>query len=453
MVAARGAENRLHVDGRAVEAGMLRQQVARAALVALFPVFAPTAPAQRTSAVDELLHGAGWEESVVETDHYELRLAGPATDGAELGLVLEAAYLQFEALFRAAPRARRGERVVVHLVPDRETWLARMRDAGIEPPAGADFAHYSPADDRVFVYRQRTDWLTRSVLIHAACQQFHCKCKPKNRDLARTWIAMALGDHLATHTWDGKTLVLGAATTIDPADMMGRALQRIDPGSFDPTKLYVEGLAHAEVGFAIVRFALDGEDRARRKGFEKLALGYSGSKLDQETYTTRLGEPVELVQALLPWLAQHQSPLRTLAGDWEDLGQRRLVGSAPGRGAEAVAAFKRPFERLRVRVPRGDLQGRIGGVILHHQDDDHWLRAFVTADGVLVRETRRGELAREYELVLAGTEPVELELERVDDGFLVRAGAEERHLREVAGERPGLFVREGPLELTLLDRR
>jgi hypothetical protein len=202
-----------------------------------------------------------------------------------------------------------------------------------------------------------------------------------------------------------------------------------------------------------VRVALDGDDRTRRKGFEKHALGYSVSKLDQVTYATRLGDPVLLVNELLPWLEAQQSPLRALVGDWEDKGERRIVGQSDVAGAEALAGFKRPFERLHVRVPRGDLGTTIGGVTLHQTDEGHWLRALVTLDGVLVRETRQGAVAREYELASSGSEPVELHIERSGDGFLVRADGEEVIVREVQGDHPGLFVREGPLELTLLDWR
>lgn len=432
---------------------MVTRRLARVALLAWLSGLAPSALAQRTVARDEIPPACWSQETVVETKNYELHVLGPAQDAEELGRVLEAAREQFKAFFRAAPRGR--ERVAIHLAPDRASWLECMRARGIEPPSNADFAHYAPEEDALFVYRQRSEWLTRAVLIHGACQQFHCKCKPKNRDLVRTWISMGLGDHMSVHTWDGKTLALGARPLLDPTDLLARAQERLDPARFDPQRLYEEGLMHAEVGFALVRYVLEGDDAARRQAFEKLALGYTGSKLDASTYTAKLGSPVEVATELHAWLARNQQPLRATIGEWEDRGAGRLIGSVELEGGFAVADFKQAFELLRLRLPAGEVDGLSGGVTFRYDDDLSWYRMLVTSAGVFVREIRHGRIAREHELPFAvevGT-PVEIELRRSGDDYLVRCGTEEVLVNDVQAPHLGLFVREGPLEIEVLEVR
>ncbi|MAF65495.1 MAG: hypothetical protein CMJ84_07540 [Planctomycetes bacterium] len=278
------------------------------------------------------------------TRHFRLIVSGTIEEAQEAGEVLELARERLKALFRAQPARKKGARHTVRILENRLSWLTAIRSRGVEPPALADFVHYLPDEDTVFLYGGETAYARRALLLHGATQQFHCQAKPKNRDLVRTWLTMGLADHLSMHTWDGKTLTLGVLPLACDDDIFGRARAALTAQEFNPAALFEDGIAQPEICMVLIRYLLDESKPARRKKFTKLGLGYNGSKLHPQTYVRLLGDPESLSAQLIDWIDTHQLVLETVAGHWEDRGQGGLYADA--LGGEARALFKSSPERL-----------------------------------------------------------------------------------------------------------
>lgn len=301
------------------------------------------------------------EDVVHTTRHYRLVVDGTPEEAEQAGVVLELAREQLKKIFRAEPPRNRDGLPTVRFLQDRETWLASIRACGVEPPAGADLVHYLPEQDIVFIHGGESAYARRALLLHGATQQFHCKAKPKNRDLVRTWLTMGLADHLSMHTWDGKVLTLGVLPIVCNEDIFGRARDALTAADFDPRALFVDGIAQPEICMVLVRYLLDETKPSRRKKFTKLGLGYTGSKLHPETYARMLGAPEQLSDELIEWIDDHQLTLQTLSGLWEDRGHGGLLADALG-GAQARAQFKSTPVQLSVALRPDESLGATPGL-------------------------------------------------------------------------------------------
>jgi len=386
------------------------------------------------------------EDVVHATAHYELRLAGgpeALEEAAAAGVVLEAAREQLEEFFRARPKTKGDERVSVFLARDRETWLARIRAAGVEPPSAADLVHYAPEQDTIFVYSDGTRAQRRTLLLHGAVQQFHCKCKAKNRDLVRSWLAMGLADHLSLHVWDGSELRLGAQPVVANDDVLGRARELLDPNTLDPGLLFEQGLQRGEICMAMTRFLLDHAGTKRRKQFEKLVLGYRGSKLLPSTYAKVLGDPARVAGELLQWLDREPQPMRVEAGSWQDDGAAGIRARSGGREARAV--FKLSPQELTVRLAADASTGAAAGIELGGVELDARWRVSVLPGEILVRGVTSDGSSYERALPLSGRPDRTVELALRRDGADVLLFADREPIGVHALETPlvGLFVEGG----------
>ena len=66
---------------------------------------------------------------------------------------------------------------------DKEAWIARLDAEVSDPPHGLDLLWYRPEANTVYMYRQPTPWLTRTLLLYGACKQLRVQRETNLLDL------------------------------------------------------------------------------------------------------------------------------------------------------------------------------------------------------------------------------------------------------------------------------
>ncbi|MHC4816514.1 MAG: hypothetical protein ACYTF8_00440 [Planctomycetota bacterium] len=302
---------------------------------------------------------------VVETEHYTLHAEGPRAQAEEYARVLEAAWRPCERYFKAKPKLRKGEKLVVRYFETEAAWSVALRADGAPVVMGAG-GYYHPVNKTVYVYRQPTVYYSRVLLLHEAAHQFHFLAKTRNKRPVADWYTEGVVEYLSWHHWDGTTLDHAVLPNISLKDYAAAALKEMQAEAFDFGKM-VEGNAPASraVSWALVRWLATGKDGKFLKGFDALRRKMDGGVKPSPTFRKLIGQPQAVQQKLVSWLSQNQEPFGYVFNEWFGLGPGRMRGFFSG--GTTICRLKRvtPAFAATLEVP-ADKKGWRGGVLLHY---------------------------------------------------------------------------------------
>jgi hypothetical protein len=304
------------------------------------------------------------QENVIETEHYALHAEGPRALAEEYARVLEAAWKQYQRYFKAKPKIKKKEKLVVRYYETEQAWSAALKADGA-PPVKAD-GYYHPANKTVYFYRQPTVYYSRVLMLREAANQFHYLAKTKNKNPDAAWYTEGVAEYLAWHHWDGTTLELAVLPNVSLKDYAAAALQELQTETFDFAKM-VEGDAplNRAVSWALVRWLATGNDGKFMKGFEPFRRKMDGGVRPGPTFRKLIGKPDSVKEQLVSWLSRNQEPFEYVFNEWFGIGPGRmrgffLKGTTICRHVPVTPAFSATME-----VP-ADKKGWRGGVVLHY---------------------------------------------------------------------------------------
>jgi len=363
---------------------------------------------------------------VVRSAHYDLHYEGARVDAEEAGRVLEAAWRGFRAFFGSEPKLKAEERLRVRFFVSRAGWAAGLRADGATPPERAG-GYYWPATKTAYLYRQPTQYFTRTLLVHEAGHQFHFLARTHNRSPSAAWYTEGLVEYLSWHRWDGKRLELGVLPGVSLKDYPQVALKDIEAGAFD-LAAFVAGKRPAKrpIAWALVRYLATGKAGKPLPGFEALRRKMDRGAQAASTFKRVFGRPDRFLGGLRSWLRTHQAAWAQVFNEWEQTGPAAFRGHA---GVVSACRVKRPVRSLEAvfAVPARGLRWR-AGVLLHWTSADDYTVALVTRVGEIAVDRRQ---AGRWKRLFSGRMPP-------------ADGARTRRLRA---------VREGPRVAFFLDGR
>jgi hypothetical protein len=262
------------------------------------------------------------------TPHYRVRVQGSEADAETFGEILEQCWPRFREFFKAEPALHDGERLTVRVFATRDEYRLGAAQDHADLPQRADPAWYCGKTQTAYMYELASEYNTRAVLIYAACLQFHGVAKFKNLDLDWAWYLHGIGQSFGVHAWDGKKLELACKPRICLTDYPAHALQKLGGPKSTADPWAEDMIVDPDVRWCAVRFALEGSHGKYRAQFERLALGYNGSKMSGEDFARALGRRANVTKEFREWLAAEQMPLEVAIGDWEELNDGRILGRA-----------------------------------------------------------------------------------------------------------------------------
>ncbi len=328
----------------------------RNVMISRFPTFA-----LGVCAVLAALHApaAAQERTLLEknTAHYALKAWATSDELRTWSELLEQTWPEIEDALRATPKLDANEKLAFRIDADKEACLKATLDDKQSMPKSADPAWFSPYNRGVYMYRQPSAVFTRMMVIYAAVLQYHALCKGKNIDLDTTWFVHGLAQTLSVHRWDGVKVELGVSPRLCVVDYPARALEALGGPGFELDTKDEERIANPYASWSAVRFALYGAGGKLRAKFQKLALGYSGSKLSGKEFLRELGFDRNTRKDFREWLLAEQYPFAIEQGDWEEKLDRSLVGGRELPSDLSVAVL---------RAPRSALRGMVHGLTEHN---------------------------------------------------------------------------------------
>lgn len=288
------------------------------------------------------------DTEVVETAHYRLHVEDHAVRSDECRVILEQAWPVFREFFKAEPEVAAGETLALNVYATKERWYDAAIADRATPPANAGPAWFSSATGAVYVQQHELAYVTRALVLYGACVQFHALAKAKNRDLD-AWYVHGIAESLAMHAWDGEHLKLGVSPRICVLDQPAMALDALGGERFGLDVWTVERLQISSVRWCAARFALEGAGGKYRSRFEKLALGYTGSKVSGEDFMRSLGREKSIAEEFHAWLLGAQLPFAVVRGDFEDMFDGRIV-ARPTTSRIAIACARRSGDSLACEI-------------------------------------------------------------------------------------------------------
>lgn len=337
------------------------------------------------------LHAGLCEEArTVRSARYSLQWEGPEAEAREMSLVLEAAWPQFKAFFGAEPRIGRGEALEARFYGSRELWIAGIESDGDKaPPAGGGY--YSPHSRTVYLYRQPTRYYTRSLLIHEACHQFHFLSRTGNAPPSTAWYTEGVVEHLAMHTWDGRTLRLGV-TAMSLEDYAASALARLESAGGALAEMARGGLDRP-LGAMFVRYLLEGENGRYRKAFDLAAREFDrGGKPGRNDFRNFFGDPAAVSPRFLSWLRASQEPMAQVFNEWEMRAPGTYMGEA--KGVYSATRIKAPASSIEAILERPASDRWRAGLLLDFKDAADFTIGIVDASGAVTVQNLAGGVWR-----------------------------------------------------------
>ena len=334
---------------------------------------------------------------VVETEHYRIHFGGPRAEAEEAGRVLEAAWPHFRAHFGTEPRLRKKadgsvEKLVVRFSPDQRNWARGIRRDGTWPPRSAG-GYYWPPTRTAHLYRQPTEYFTRTLLIHEAAHQFHYLARTRNKAPAAKWYTEGVAEFLSWHQWDGETLTLGVVPGVSLKDHPAVALTEMQARDFD-IKAVVGGKVEPSrpVAWALYAYLATGDEGKPLKGFDTFRDKLDRGARPGSVVASLFGSAKTLQNDVLAWLKDHQSPWTQGFNEWEQTGPDSFRGHA---GVVTVCRRKKRTTTIgaTLHVPQ---RGRWrGGLLLHWTDARDYTVAMLDRwGGVQVNRRRNGRWQR-----------------------------------------------------------
>jgi len=342
----------------------------------------------RLALVLALLAAAAGAADPVETDHYRLVSDGPQAEAEEFARVLEAAWPQFAAYFKAKPKIPAKEKLEVRFFETREPWAKALTAAGATAPEGVG-GMYWEGDKVVYLYRQPLRLTTRTLLLHEATHQFHFLARTRNKSPVAYWYREGVAECLSWHDWDGRALELGVLPAIALEDYPGKALKELQDESLD-LQAIIEAKTEGSrpVAWAIYRHISTGSGGKPLKGFDKFSGKMNGGVQPSPLFWRTFGQPAAYRKELVAWLEKEQQPFVPLFNEWEPLGPGRIHGFAGVVSACRLQAPATQFEAT-IEVPKEKTRWRAGGLVHYASPDDYAI--FLVDWAGYLRITRRIE--------------------------------------------------------------
>jgi hypothetical protein len=282
---------------------------------------------------------------VRENDRFKLEAAVTAEEADEMLLVLDQAYAQLSARFKAKP----GK-------------------ISVQVTEGAPGA----ADGKtVAIERQQGRYATRALLLREYVRVFYEIARAKGRAAETPWCREGQAEFLAGHDWDGRTLRMGVVPAVSADNLMGVALAETKQGGFDLGPL-VDGSAPMSRALSCALFGhvATGNGGKPLANFDKFEPKMAGGVKAAPLFWQCFGKEADYAPAFAKWLESSQQPFVPIAGDWEGLGPGRLRGGGKGL---AACRFQLPAGEFRVTVgaPK-EKKGWRAGVVLSHASDGEY---------------------------------------------------------------------------------
>jgi len=318
---------------------------------------------------------AAGEPEVRETAHYRIEVDAPGDPGAEeLGLLLEAAWPQFQRFFGAKPRVAKGERLLVRI------------------GAGDEASDYAPETKEAVARRRPGRAATRTEVLRVAARQFqYLLARTHNEPPLAPWYREGLVAHLARHEWDGRQLTLAASPAIAPDDAPAAALAAAGAPGFDLGAFVasVEPAASPELCFALFRFGATGNGGKPVKRFSEFCKKMDGGVAPEKEFARLVGKPEELQPQFTAWLGTVQQPWIQLFDEWEALAPDRFRGRAEGDSACLLKGSAKELKATLV-VPK-ERGGWLAGGLLHYTSPEDYSVALLDWSGFLRIHRRIGK--------------------------------------------------------------
>jgi len=333
------------------------------------------------------------DEQVVRSAHYELHYEGTHAAAEEAARILEAAWSGFRAFFDAEPPLKPAERLRVRFYMSRAAWVAGLRADGVRPPDGAG-GYYWPGTKTAYLYRQPTQYFTRTLLVHEAGHQFHFLARTHNKAPSAPWYTEGIVEFLSWHRWDGERLDLGVLPGVSLQDYPAVALRALEAKGFD-LGAFVDGRLPAArpIAWALLRYLATGRAGKPLPGFESFRQKMDRGAQAPSTFKHTLGRPGKLLPRLRAWLRANQAAWAQVFNEWEQTGPAAFRGHA---GVVSACRLKRSATSLQAVFTVAPVQPRWrAGLLLHWSDVDDYTVALVTRAGeVAVDRHRRGRWER-----------------------------------------------------------
>ncbi|HEX5138200.1 MAG TPA: hypothetical protein VFY93_14585 [Planctomycetota bacterium] len=283
---------------------------------------------------------------VRENDRFRLEAEAPKEEADELFLLLDQAYAQLAARFKA----KAGK-------------LSVVLSEGA-PGAATD-------GKTVAVQRQPGRYATRAALLREFVRVFYEVARAKGRAAETPWCREGQYDFLAGHDWDGKTLKMGVVPAVSAENLMGKALAETRQAGFALGPL-VDGsqpMSRA-LGCAVFGHVATGNGGKPIAGFDKFDPKMAGGVKAAPLFWQCFGKEPEYTAAFTKWLETAQQPFVPIAGDWEGLSPGRLRGGGKGLSA---CRFQLPAGEFKVKVGAPpEKKGWKAGVVLSYASDDEY---------------------------------------------------------------------------------
>lgn len=372
-----------------------------------------------------------WTRIELETPHYELVGWGTPAEVRGWGEVLEQTWAELERVLGARPKLAAGKRLDFRMYADE----AARRDGLLADkqavPTAAAPAWFSPYDEVLYAFRDKSVVYTRMMVVYGAVLQFHGLCKEKNLDLDATWYVHGLAQTMCVHAWDGKRAEFAYTPRLCMIDYPGRALAALGGKGFGVDPWNEERMRDPYVNWAAVRFALFGAGGKYESKFQKLALGHTGSKLSGADFLRSLGREKDVTREFHDWLVAAQYPLAIAQGEWDDRSDGRVSGGALDAREIGAAVLREPRTQLSVRLNELRRPGLTSYAVLAWQTPTIYVIAHAEAPFFVVEFVRDGKQVDQLKLPLPAT--------AVDSAFVTleklesKAGA----IKKQIAERPG----------------
>jgi len=276
---------------------------------------------------------------VRENDRFRLEADATAEEADDTLRLLDAAYAQLAARFKAKP----GK-------------------VSVEIREGAPGEGTVP-EKTIVVQRQPGRYASRALLLREYVRIFYELARAKGREAQTKWYREGQAEFLAGHDWDGKTLRMGVIPAVSAENLPGLALAETKQPGFD-LESFVEGTAPASRALACALYGhlTTGNGGKPLAKFDKFEPMMAGANKTAPLFWQCFGKAPEYGPQFEKWLEGSQQPFVPLEGDWEGLAPGRVRGSGKGL---AACRFQLPAGEFKVTVgaPR-DKKGWRAGVVL-----------------------------------------------------------------------------------------
>jgi len=329
------------------------------------------------------------EPVIVETGHYRLHYDGPQADADLAGRVLEAGYAEFKRHFKAEPKLKKGEKLVVRFFQEREDWAkAIIADKALPPAKAGGF--YWPTTKTAYLYRQPTRLNTRMLLIHESGHQFHYLARTRNSAPAAYWYTEGVVEFLCEHSWNGTRLRLGILPTLNLRDYPAKALPLANAADFK-LQDFVEGKQHETsrpLGWALYRFLATIDDKKIRGKFTKWSRKMDGGNSPGPLFRKTFGRDKSLQARFVAWLETEQQPWEQIFNEWQPAGENALRGLSK---VNSACRPKGPVKTLQATfvIPKKGTRWK-AGILLHYTSREDYSVALLDWGGFVDIKKRIG---------------------------------------------------------------